>query len=215
MILYDFDYERPASFEEASLRLRGLGAGARVAAGGTDLLPNMRIEIVRPDTLVSLSALSPEAPVLLADGGVRIDALTRLAVLEKDELIREAVPMLAKAAGSVAGNQIRQMATLGGNLCQDTRCMYVNQKHDYQFKAPCYKRGGDLCYPFPNNPHGTCWSVHMSDTASPLIALGAIIAMMGESPIMRVTHSWPASLVAGLEEREQVCLESPTPPPRA
>lgn len=59
--------------------------------------------------------------------------------------------------------------------------MYVNQKHDYQFKAPCYKRGGDLCYPFPNNPHGTCWSVHMSDTASPLIALGARLEVLGGS----------------------------------
>lgn len=186
MILYDFDYERPASIEEASLRLRGLGEGARVAAGGTDLLPNMRTEVIRPTTVISLGALSPGLPVRLPDGSIRIDALTRLAALEKSEWIRSALPMLAMAAGSVAGNQIRQMGTLGGNLCQDTRCLYLNQKHDYQFKAPCYKRGGDVCYPFPTNAPGTCWSVHMSDTAPALIALDAQVEVRGEAGTRRM-----------------------------
>lgn len=186
MILYDFDYERAASFEDASSRLRGLGARARVAAGGTDLLPNMRTEIARPETLISLAGLSPEPPSLLPDGSIRIDALTRLAALENFALVRTALPMLAKAAGSVAGNQIRQMGTLGGNLCQETRCLYLNQKHDYQFKAPCYKRGGDVCYPFPTNAKGTCWSVHMSDTAPALIALDAQVEVCGEAGMRRM-----------------------------
>lgn len=186
MILYDFDYERPGTLEEASSRLRGLGKEGRLMAGGTDLLPNMRIEIERPATVVSLAGIPPQDPVREADGTIRIDALSRLAALEAEPLIREAVPMLAIAAHRVAGNQIREMGTLGGNLCQQTRCLYLNQKHDYQFKAPCYKRGGDCCYPFPNNDRDTCWSVYMSDTAPALIALGAQIEVLGETGLRRL-----------------------------
>lgn len=178
MILYEFDYERPANIEAATAKLRALGLGARIAAGGTDLLPSMRAELVRPSTVVSLGAIVPAPPVRQPDGAIRIDALTRLATLENAELIRSELPMLAQAAGCVAGNQIRQMGTIGGNLCQETRCLYLNQKHDYQFKAPCYKRGGDLCYPFPTNAPGICWSVYMSDTAPALISLGAEVEVV-------------------------------------
>jgi CO/xanthine dehydrogenase FAD-binding subunit len=78
------------------------------------------------------------------------------------------------------------MGTLGGNLCQETRCLYLNQAHDFQFTAPCYKRGGDCCYPYPGNRNDTCWSVYMSDIAPALIALGAEIEILGEAGIRRI-----------------------------
>lgn len=187
MILYDFEYERPDSLEQASADLRRLGKGARLAAGGTALYPSMRVENDCPTTVVSVGALTPAAPVRQSDGSIRIDALMRLAALERNELIRDALPMLSDAAGVVAGAQIRHMATLGGNLCQDTRCLYLNQKHDYQFKSPCYKRGGDLCFPYPNNTPDTCWSVHMSDTAPALIALNAQVEILGEGGLRRAS----------------------------
>jgi CO/xanthine dehydrogenase FAD-binding subunit len=81
--------------------------------------------------------------------------------------------MIAESARVVGSNQVREMGTLAGNLCQDTRCLQLNQKHDYQFKEDCFKRGGECCYPFPNNRPGVCWSVHMSDVAPALIALDA------------------------------------------
>lgn len=186
MILYEFDYEQPETLEEAVVQLRALGSSAAIAAGGTDLLPNMRIEVVRPSTVVSLGAIEPVAPARQADGAIRIDALTRLAAIEESALLREALPMLVQAASVVGSNQIRQMGTLGGNLCQDTRCLWFNQKHDYQFKVPCYKRGGDLCYPFPTNRPGVCWSVHMSDTAPALMALNAQVDILGESGVRRI-----------------------------
>lgn len=175
MILYDFEYERPKTLSEAASLLAQLGPGARAAAGGTDILPNMRLEIARPSTLVSLKAIAPPAPCMNADGTISIHALTTLAGLADSELIKKELPMLAESAHVVASNQVRQMGTIGGNLCQDTRCMYLNQKHDYQFKQPCFKRSGDVCYPFPRNDPQTCWSVHMSDTAPALIALNAEI----------------------------------------
>ncbi|MDP6926711.1 MAG: FAD binding domain-containing protein, partial [Rhodospirillales bacterium] len=109
----------------------------------------------------------------------RIDALSKLADLADSDLLRDKLPMVAESAHTVAGNQVREMGTLGGNLCQETRCLYFNQKHDYQFVEPCYKRGGDTCYPFPGNDRTICWSVYMSDIAPVLIALGAKLEILG------------------------------------
>ena len=181
MILFDFDYERATTAEDAVARLAQLGGDARVLAGGTDLLPNMRTELVKPGTLISLKGVAPEPPQVGADGSVRVDAFTLLATLERSELVRQRVPMLAAAARAVGSNQIREMGTLGGNLCQETRCLQFNQRHDYQFRAPCYKRGGDCCYPFPNNKPDVCWSVYMSDVAPALAALDASVEILGEN----------------------------------
>ncbi len=118
----------------------------------------------------------------------------RLAAIERSEIIEQTLPMLARAASVVGSNQIRHMATLGGNLCQDTRCLYLNQKHDYQFKAPCYKRGGEVCFPYPNNAPDVCWSVYMSDIAPALIALDAQAEVIAEA---RVRHTSVESLFSG------------------
>lgn len=186
MIPYDFDYERPDTLQEAAALLRRSGASARLLAGGTDLLPNMRVQILKPALLISLGAIEPVPPQTGPDGSIRIDALSRLASLENSDFVRREIPMLAESAHAVGGNQIRQMGTLGGNLCQETRCLYVNQEHDYQFVAPCYKRGGDCCYPYPGNEPDTCWSVYMSDIAPALIALGADIEILGEAGVRRI-----------------------------
>ena len=186
MILFDFDYERAASLEDAVALLARLKGDARALAGGTDLLPGMRMENVKPGLLVSISGIAPREPELLADGSIRIDALSRLASLESSALLRDKVPMLAESAHVVGGNQIRQMGTLGGNLCQETRCMQLDQKHDYQFVAPCFKRGGDCCYPFPRNGRDVCWSVFMSDIAPALIALDAEVEILGAAGSRRI-----------------------------
>lgn len=186
MILYDFEYERPGTLEEAASILDDLTGGGRLMAGGTDLLPNTRIEIAKPAVLVSLSGIAPRDPERLPDGTIRIDALSRLSDLESSPFLHGALPMLAEAAHTVASNQIRQMGTLGGNLCQETRCLYLNQQHDYQFVAPCYKRGGDCCYPFPNNKRNVCWSVYMSDTAPVLIALDAAVEIVNRNGVRRM-----------------------------
>jgi CO/xanthine dehydrogenase FAD-binding subunit len=186
MILFDFDYEQADTLEDAVAMLARLQGDARALAGGTDLLPSMRMENIKPGLLVSLSAIEPREPELLADGSIRIDALSRLASLENSDFLRSKVPMLAESAHVVGGNQIRQMGTLGGNLCQETRCMQLDQKHDYQFVAPCFKRGGECCYPFPRNGRDICWSVHMSDIAPALIALDAQLEILSEAGSRRI-----------------------------
>ncbi len=186
MILFDFEYGRPDTLREAVSLLSQNGDGAQVIAGGTDLLPNMRIEIELPSLLISLGSIEPAAPERLADGSIRIDALSRLADLERDQMLCREIPMFTDSARAVGGNQVREMGTLGGNLCQQNRCLHLNQKHDYQFVAPCYKRGGDCCYPFPNNAANVCWAVHMSDIAPALIAMGAEIELLGEDGTRRI-----------------------------
>jgi len=173
MILYDFAYERARSLPEAAAMLARLGPRARIIGGGTDLLPNMRLAISQPTTIIGLSGIVTEPPHLTPEGGLRINGLTTLATIVRSELITNNVPMLAESARVVGSNQVREMGTLAGNLCQDTRCLQLNQKHDYQFRAPCFKRGGACCYPFPSNRPDTCWSVHLSDIAPALIALKA------------------------------------------
>ncbi|MBZ0216986.1 MAG: xanthine dehydrogenase family protein subunit M [Fimbriimonadaceae bacterium] len=186
MILYDFEYERPDSLEEVVTRLGELGTSAKVLAGGSDLLPNMRLKIQKPHTLVSLNAITPEPPIVETDRSIRIHALTRLHEIETSALLLSELPMLSESAHQVGSNQIRQMGTLGGNLCQEIRCLYLNQEHDFQFVAPCYKRGGDCCYPYPNNSSDICASVFMSDIAPALIALDARIEILGEDGLRAV-----------------------------
>jgi CO/xanthine dehydrogenase FAD-binding subunit len=186
MIYFDFDYRRAASLEDAVALLGSLQGTARALAGGTDLLPSMRMENVKPGLLVSLGAIEARAPELLPNGSLRLDALSRLSTIENSDLLAARAPMIALSAHVVGGNQIRQMGTLGGNLCQEVRCLQLDQRHDYQFVAPCYKRGGDCCYPYPRNARDTCWSVFMSDVAPALIALNAEIEIVGEAGMRRI-----------------------------
>lgn len=179
MILFDFDVVRAGSLEEARRMLAG--GDARCIAGGTDLLPRMRAKLVEPETLVSLKGIVPRPPALLPDGSLCLDALSCLADLATSDLVMRHAPMLVESAMAVGSNQIRHMGTLGGNLCQESRCLYLDQKHDYQFVEPCYKRGGDCCYPFPRNKPDTCWAVHMSDIAPALVALDATLQVSGDS----------------------------------
>ncbi len=179
MILFDFEYERPAEFEEAVTLLRDFAGRAQLLAGGTDLVPNMRVENVVPERLISLSGIATDDPEVLTDGILRLSALTRLAEIEHSPTVHDHSPMLALSAHVVGSNQTRQMGTLGGNLCQQTRCLYLNQQHDHQFVEPCYKRGGGSCYPFPGNAENLCWSVYMSDIAPALVALDASLDILG------------------------------------
>jgi 4-hydroxybenzoyl-CoA reductase subunit beta len=187
MILSDFEYERPETLQVAVDRLAALGPNSKVMAGGTDILPNMRLKIQNPDVLVSLGAVAPGQPTIEPDGSLRMDALTRLCDIEASDLVVSSYSMLAQSAHVVGSNQIRQAGTLGGNLCQEIRCLYLNQEHDFQFVAPCYKRGGDCCYPYPKNEKGTCASVFMSDIAPALIALQADIEILNAQGTRRVS----------------------------
>ncbi len=155
--------------------------GARLFAGGTDMLALIREDVERPSTLVAIADLKELAGIrATSDGGVTIGALTTLAELAASSLLRERYAALAQAASAAASPQLRNQGTLGGNLCQRPRCWY------FRGGFPCVRRGGDTCFAFDgeNQFHSIlggerCYAVHPSDTAPALLALGGRLALAG------------------------------------
>ena len=152
-----------------------------IAGGGSDLLGMMKERLVAPDVLVSLKSIKGLDQVKsTSGGGVTIGGLTTLDALSRDPLIRRRFAVLAEAAGSVATPQIRNAATLAGNLCQRPWCWY------YRNGFRCLKNGGTTCYSVTgeNEFHaifggGPSYIVHPSDTAPALVALDATFRLVG------------------------------------
>lgn len=177
MQLPRFEHVRAPSLEEASRLLVEGGSSTRLVAGGSDLFPRMKYRLEQPARLISLRWIVPREPVLSDSGELTIDALLPLARVARSAVIRQRAPLLAEAAYCVASAQIRQVGTLGGNLCIETRCLYYNQSHTFQFVEPCLKRGGSLCYFAPKGKK--CWAVFCGDTAPALIGLQARVKIVG------------------------------------
>ncbi len=177
MKLSQFDYKTPTSRKEVVDLLKTSGQDPAILAGGTDLIPHMKNGTLMPKTLVSLNHLSAQKEHLTDDGSLKLDALSKLSRIAESPLIKDKAPSLAQAAFHVGGQQIRNQATLGGNLCQESRCLYLNQSHDFQFVEACYKRAGDICYPFPDGGR-ICRAVFMSDMAPVLFTLGARLVLL-------------------------------------
>ena len=179
MRLPRFRYLAPASLDEAVAILADLGAEAAVVAGGTDLFPNMKRRQQTPGTVVGLRGI---AKLRERSGdparGITLGALTRLSTLEHDRMIAAAWPALSRAASLVATPPLRNMGTLGGNLCLDTRCSYYDQGPEWRAAIGyCMKKDGDVCWVAPSSPR--CWAVSSSDTAPVAIALGATVLLTG------------------------------------
>lgn len=163
------------------------GPEAMIVAGGTDLYPNMKRRQFEPKTLISLRAI-PELKRLAgsAESGLTIGAGLTLTQVSRHPLIAGAYPALASAAGVVSTAQLRNMGTIGGNLCLDTRCNYYNESYHWRKSIGfCLKKDGDpstgsgpaICLVAPGSPR--CWAVSSSDTAPVMIALGASVHLVG------------------------------------
>jgi xanthine dehydrogenase YagS FAD-binding subunit len=172
------------TIDEAVLALQRYGGRASIIAGGTDLLGKMKDAILPeyPEALIDIKNIA-ELDFLKEERGVlRIGALTRLEDIGKEPLIREKYTALAQAAGRSASPHLREMGTLGGNLCQDIRCWYYRNPNN---RFPCLRKGGGRCYAIEgdNRYHsimggsveGGCYAVHPSDAAPALVALNAKI----------------------------------------
>lgn len=170
-----FTYTRPESIEEA---VTLLDQETWPLAGGTDLLTLMKAEIVTPGHLVDIKRLPDLSDeVAQADGVISLGTLATLSQIENDTVIREHLPALAQAASLAATPQLRNMATIGGNVLQRPRCWYYRND-----EVTCWLEGGDECYARggDNRYHAIfdvspCVAVHPSDMASVLVAYGATI----------------------------------------
>lgn len=183
MLLPRFQLLQPKSIEQATELLGKHEAAARIMAGGTDVLPRMKYGLESPGYVIGLSNLPVFEPVD-SDGFLLLDSLMSLTDVARSEIIRQNAFGLAEAAYAVGSYQIRNMGTLGGNLCLETRCMYYNQQHSYQFVEPCFKRNGDRCYFIPKGKQ--CWAVFVADTAPVLFSLDASVEVLSNGSPKRI-----------------------------
>jgi 4-hydroxybenzoyl-CoA reductase subunit beta len=182
-----FTLARPATVAEASALL-SMTPGARLVAGGTDLVPNLRDGLGAPPLLVDLSRVVALARIEVRGDGIAIGAGVTLARLAGDGSIRTAVPILAEAAALVAGPAHRTVATIGGNLCLDTRCAFYNQSEWWRkANAYCLKHGGDICHVAPQGER--CHAAFSGDLAPALLALDAAIDVAGSQGARRIPLS--------------------------
>ena len=191
--LPSFAYTPAGDLDEAVSLLARHGDAARLLAGGTELLPRMKRRQDSPELLVGLRRVPElrgiselqrvsdpptETNGLDPSGGTRIGASTTLHALTTDPMIQRRLQVLADAAALVATPQLRRMGTLGGNLCQDTRCTFFDQSAFWRASVGgCLKCEGTLCRVAPGSDR--CWAICTSDLAPPLIALGASAHIVG------------------------------------
>src|SRR5271163_2337967 len=175
-----FEFRAPHTLDEATRILDGEGAKAMALAGGTDLLPNMKRRQQVPKTLMSLRHIDTLTHVHLDHSASRIGACLTLTEIAEDPRFRNGFTALAQAASFVATPQIRNMATLGGNICLDTRCNYYDQNYEWRKAINfCLKKDGDTCWVAPGSPK--CMAVSSTDTAPALIALGARVRLVSRA----------------------------------
>ena len=176
-LLPSFSTLRPGTLAEAVSALAM--EGAQALGGGTDLLPNLRRGLGEPSTLVDLSAVGELAGVaLLSDGSLRIGAGTSLEAIAEHAAIRAGWPVVASAAALVAGPTHRVAATLGGNLCQDTRCVFYNQSEWWRSgNGYCLKHKGDKCHVVVKSDR--CYATYHGDVAPALMVLDAEVEIQG------------------------------------
>jgi len=184
--LPEFKLLRPRTLDEAVGYLARHGDSIRVLAGGTDLVPSMRQKLFEPQYVLDIRHISEIRGVHPRPGdGVVIGALTTLTTVERSAYLREHFPVLAEAAATVASPVLRNMGTIGGNICLDTRCLWYNQSLTWRKACGfCIKKDGDLCHVAPGG--SKCWAVFSGDTPPALLCLNAEIEIAGPSGVRRM-----------------------------
>ncbi len=179
----NFTYYRPNSAEQAVGLLDSEWGKAELLAGGTDLLDLQKQYVAQPDKVISLSGIKGFREVMVStNGDLRLGAGVTLAEIAANAELARAAPALTTAAAEIGGPQIRNMGTLGGNLCQRNRCWYFRDEH-----TKCLLKGGDKCFALDGEnryhavfTHGhKCVIVSPSTLAPALIALGATAEVLG------------------------------------
>jgi 4-hydroxybenzoyl-CoA reductase subunit beta len=184
--LPQFKLLRPRSIQEA-IGYLGMHAGnIRVLAGGTDLIPSMRQMLFEPEYVLALCGIAALGRIAQpADGGAEIGALTTLRAIERSAFLGQQYPVLTEAASTVASPVLRNMGTIGGNICLDTRCLWYNQSLTWRKGCGfCIKKDGDLCHVAPGGTK--CWAAFSGDTPPALLCLNAEIEIASSAGLRRV-----------------------------
>ena len=192
MSLPQFKLLRPRTLDEAlSLLAKHAGkspAATRVVAGGTDLIPSMRQKLFEPEYVLDIRNVAGLKDIRQTDRGVEMGALASLTSIEQSALLRRRYPVLTEAAATVASPLLRNMGTIGGNICLDTRCLWYNQSLTWRKGCGfCIKKDGDLCHVAPGGTQ--CWAVFSGDTPPALLCLAAEIEIASASGSRRMPLS--------------------------
>jgi 4-hydroxybenzoyl-CoA reductase subunit beta len=187
--LPSFKLLRPKTVEEVTELMAKYDGQVRVIAGGTDLLPSMKQKLFTPPYVLDLRGVSELRGIRNRAGeGIEIGALTSLSTVEHSPIIRRDFPVLYEAVKTVASPVLRNMGTIGGNLCLDTRCLWYNQSLLWRKSCGfCLKKDGDLCHVAPGGKF--CWAAFSGDTPPALLCLGAEIEIVGPGGVRRTPLS--------------------------
>ncbi len=172
--LPSFTYLQPKSLADALRMKADAGPDGMFVAGGTDLYPNMKRRHQEPRTVISLMGIAE----LRKMEGWNVGTCVTLSTLSNLPTFQHSYPAVARAASLVSTPLLRNMGTLGGNLCLDTRCNYYNQSYEWRKAVDfCMKKDGAICWVAPSSPR--CWAVSSSDVAPVMVAIGAEYGLVG------------------------------------
>ena len=188
MSLPTFQLLRPKTIDDAVALMAKHDAEVKVVAGGTDLLPSMKQKLFTPAFVLDLRGVAELRGIRRSVGGVEIGALTTLTEVEHSAVISRDYRVLHEAVKTVASPVLRNMGTLGGNLCLDTRCLWYNQSLSWRTSCGfCLKKDGNLCHVAPGGKF--CWAAFSGDTAPALLCLGAEMEIVGPKGLRRTPLS--------------------------
>jgi xanthine dehydrogenase YagS FAD-binding subunit len=185
----EFELHEPTTVAQAVALLSKYGAKGKILAGGSDLVSGVMKDWITgkgmpyPEHLVDITTIPALKGIRTSPQGVTIGAATTLTDLVESQEIQKSFPLLKDAAQSIASPQIRNVATLGGNINQRPRCWFFRGEN-----FPCFKKGGDLCFSVTgdNTYHAIiggelCYIVHPSDSSTALLALNASVKSAGSA----------------------------------
>ena len=200
MSLPQFKLLRPRTVEEAISLLDDCGQHAgegpfdsrsgqvratRIVAGGTDLVPSMQQKLFEPQYVLDIRHIPELKGIRQTDEGTEIGALTTLTQIEHSDFLRKNYLVLTEAARTVASPILRNMGTIGGNICLDTRCLWYNQSLTWRKSCGfCIKKDGDLCHVAPGGTK--CWAAFSADTPPALLCLKAEIEIASAKGVRRI-----------------------------
>jgi 4-hydroxybenzoyl-CoA reductase subunit beta len=183
--LPQFKLLRPRTIDDAVTLLAKHGSSCRVLAGGTDLIPSMQQKLFEPEYILDIRHVAELKGIHEQGSGVEIGALTTLTAIEQSALLRRRYTVLTEAAATVASPILRNMGTIGGNICLDTRCLWYNQSLTWRKGCGfCIKKDGDLCHVAPGG--SKCWAAFSGDTPPALLCLNAEVEIVGPSGARRI-----------------------------
>jgi 4-hydroxybenzoyl-CoA reductase subunit beta len=169
---------RPKSVNDV-LAARAAHPQSQLLGGGTDLVVNIRRGIVAPPVLIDMNAVAELRAIRADERGIELGASATLTEVARHSGVLQHYPVVAQAAGIVAGPTQRNMGTVGGNLCLDTRCIFYNQSEWWRSaNNHCLKTTGDICHVAPKS-RGICFATFSGDLAPALLSLGAEVDLAG------------------------------------